>query len=187
MAADCLPGPGRKRWRSIVNKPASFRAALVEALGPRHAATSTDPDKLQIVIMNCSPACNLAPGKSFEIRYELDITLIDFAGEELEVIVPMMIWLQRWQSDLLASEEAAAAGIRITAIPLADKVTDLHIVLKLSERIAFKEREGGGYDIGYAEEPEPFLFEQAEAAPLHSVWLDGEEIFHCAAHPNLGV
>lgn len=169
-----------------MNKPASFRAALVEALGSRHAATSTDPDDLQIVITNCSPACNLAPGTSFELRYELDVTLINFAGEELEVIIPMMKWLQRWQSDLLASPEAAAAGIRITAIPLADRVTDLHIVLKLSERVAFKERPGGGYDIGYAEEPEPFLFEQAEAEPLHSVWLNGEEIFHCAAHPDLG-
>lgn len=170
-----------------MNKPKSLRAAWAEALGARHAATSTDPDALQIVITNCTPACILAPGQSFELRYDLDVTFIDFGGDVLEVIIPMMNWLQRWQSDALATPEAAAAAVRITAIPLADDVTDIHIVLKLSERVAFRPRPGGGYDIGYSEEPLPLLLQDLDAEPLHSVWLNGVEILHCEAHPDLGV
>ncbi len=169
-----------------MKKPAQLRAALKAALSPRHPL-ATDPDFLQLVITELHPACTAAPGRSFENRYQLELTFLGFSGDVLEIQIPMMVWLERWQPDLLTSPEAAAAGIRITAIPHDDDTSDIMIVLKMSEKIAFRPREGGGYDVGYAEEPVPFTLDDEDAAPLHAVYMDGALILHCEAHPDEGV
>lgn len=168
-----------------MKKPDLLRAALKAALDPRHAL-ATDPDNLQIVITEGHPACSGGPGRSFEMRYQLELTFLAFAGDFLEIQVPLMVWLERWQPDLLTSPQASAAGIRITAIPHADDTSDVMITLKLSERVAFKPRPGGGFDIGYAPEPTPFVLDDPDAEPLHAVYLDGAPIVHCAAHPDAG-
>mgnify|MGYP003578146973 CR=1 FL=1 len=169
-----------------MKKPNSLRAALKAALDPRHAL-ATDPDNLQLVITELHPACSAAPGRSFENRYKLELTFLGFAGDVLEIQIPLMVWLERWQSELLASPEASAAGIQITAIPHTDDTSDIMIVLKLSERVAFRPRPGGGYDVAYAEEPMPFALDDVDAEPLHAVYLDGAQILHCEAHPAAGV
>ncbi|MFY9350382.1 MAG: phage tail protein [Sphingobium sp.] len=160
-------------------KPDRLRAALVEA-APEYGR---DPDRLAIYIDQGRVATRLSPGNaSFEYRYRLRATLLDFTGHPDIVMVALVKWLSVEQPDLLQRHETGSEAIGFEADVLAGGAIDLDISLQLTEAVVLRPREGGGHDLVHLEEP-------ALAAPVYegfeglddsvalgAIWLGGEQI-----------
>lgn len=163
-----------------MKKPASLRAALTEALDARHHLRQ-QPDRLILTITDCRAFATVAPGTGFQYQYTLELTLLDFAGDPVEVTVPLLLWLQRHQHQLLASPEAIQRGTNMTVDILADDKVDLYLSLQLTEDVRYALRPDGGHDVTFLDERLPMALESG--TPLHAVWLDDVLIARCAAHP----
>lgn len=164
-----------------MNKPASLRAALTEALDPRHHIRR-NPDRLLMTITGLRTLATGAPGHGFEYDYTLEIDLLDFAGDPTEVTVPLLLWVSRYQHQMLATADATTKGMNLTALMLDGGKVDIHIALKLTEHVRYVPREDGGHDVVYRDEPMPMALETG--APLHALFLNGELIARCTAHPD---
>lgn len=165
-----------------MKKPPLLRAALTAALDPRHHL-SADPTRLLMVASNATIHATGAPGSGFEYRYTLELTFLDFVGDPTEISVPLLLWIERYQHQLLASPEAAARGLVMTFELLEADKFDAHIAIQLTETVRFAPRGDGGHDLVYPEEPVPMAFE--DGPPLHIIYLDGNPIARCQAHPDI--
>lgn len=166
-----------------MKKPLSLRQALTDALDPKHFI-SKNQGALLMVATDATMQASGRPGAGFQYVYTLQISLLDFAGDPTEVTIPLMLWIERYQHELLSGPEAAAQGIRMTFEFLDDSKYDIHLDLKLTEAVSFVPRNDGGHDVVFRDEPVPMALE--EGPILHAVYLDGELLVHCTAHPDLG-
>lgn len=167
-------------------KPQSLRAALTASLDVRHHI-SQNADRLIMAASNGRLLTSGRPGQAYQQAYTLQISLLDFAGQPEEVEIPLLVWLQRYQNDLISAAAAADTGLNLTYDLLEAGKYDIHIDLKLTETVAFSARSDGGYDVVFPEEPEPMLFGDNAGEPLHAIYLDGVQIMHCFAHPAAGL
>lgn len=165
-----------------MRKPGRLRAALTEALEGRHPAYRTDPSLMHMVALDVGMAASGRPGTAFQYQYTLALGIMDFTGNPEEVSVPLLIWVQRWQHDLL-TDPKRAADLTMDVEYLESGKVDLIIRLKLTEAVRFVPRAEGGHDVIFAEEPVPMLLQTGE--PLHRVYLEGELIAACSAHPEV--
>ncbi|MFK3649284.1 phage tail protein [Lysobacter enzymogenes] len=149
-------------------KPDSLRAQLAAAI----PELKRDPDRMLLFIKEGGLSATLAPGFSFEYRYTLHLIITDFAGHPDAVMVPLLVWLARNQSELLANP-ALRDGIAFEAELLANDKVDLEIRLPLTERVGVHKQEGGGYKVEHYPEPE---IESALPAGRWDVYLRGEWI-----------
>lgn len=167
-----------------MKKPHSLRAALTAALDARHFI-SQNPHRLLMAATNAVTLASGRPGSGFEYRYTLELTLLDFAGDPVEITVPLLQWIQRWQHQMLAGPEAVSQGMNMTFEMLDNDKYDVHIALQLTEAVRYASRPDGGHDVVFMNPPIPLAFESGE--PLHAIYLNGELLLHCAAHPDLGL
>lgn len=163
-----------------MKKPGHLRQALTEALAHRGDLVS-DPDRLIMTAVDWRPEADMRPGSGLQIAYTLELTFLDFAGDPIEITIPLMRWLARWQHDALAARDGRRAIDGTFELLQGDKY-DAHIKLQLTERVRFQPRDAGGFDVVYLDEPEPMAFE--EGPPLHELFLNGEPLLHCTAHPD---
>lgn len=130
-------------------KHTSLRTALTNAL----PELKRDPDKLQVFIDTGSLNATLATGLSFEYAYTATIMLLDFTGDPDAVMVPLLVWVARHQSELLANP-AQRGRISFEAEILSNKACDLVIKVPLTERIGVHLNTAGtGYTIETYPEP----------------------------------
>lgn len=168
-----------------MKKPESLLACLTDALDAKHHVKG-DTSRLQMVISNLSPQADARPGSGFSLSYTLEINLPDFKGNPIEVIIPLLQWLERWQHDLIASADKAAKAIDMTCVRLDANRYDLHAAVNLTEDFGYVARpDGAGHDLVALEPPRPMALERG--APLHAVFLDDALVVHCAAHPGEAV
>ncbi|WP_164276506.1 phage tail protein [Stenotrophomonas sp. B1-1] len=113
-----------------MKKPQLLRQHLVAAL----PCLQADPERLLIFVDNGGVAGTYRPGASFEYRYTLDLVLTDFAGAPEAVMVPLLQWLTRHQSELLANP-ANRDKLTFEVDVLSDNLVDLAIKLPLTERV----------------------------------------------------
>lgn len=149
-------------------KPASLRDHLAAAI----PELARDPDRLLVFIKDGSVVATYAPGLSFEYRYTLHMIVTDFAGHPDAIMVPLLEWLTRHQSELLANPDLRER-IAFDAELLANDKVDLEIKLPLTERVGVHARTGGGYDVEHYPEPE---LEAALPGGRWDVYLKGEWI-----------
>lgn len=169
----------------IMKKPESLLATLADALDPRHHVKG-DTARLQMVLSNVSPQTDARPGSGFSLSYTVEINMPDFNGNPIEVIVPMLRWLERWQHDLVANGDKAAKAIDMTCIRLDAGRYDLHAAVNLTEDFRFVARpDGSGQDVVSVDPPVPMAL--VSGPPLHAVFLDDALIVHCTAHPDEAV
>lgn len=166
-------------------KPKSLVDALVAALDAKHHIKG-DSTRLQLVISNVRPLVSARPGSGFGLAYMVEICMPDFNGSPMEVIVPLLRWLERWQHDVVANADKAAKAIDMTFVRLDDTRYDLHASIELTEFFNYAERpDGEGHDVVPRIDPPPMALETGE--PLHAVFLDGELILHCTEHPDVAL
>lgn len=167
-----------------MNKPGHLRAWLTASLDARHHL-SADPSRLHMTATEGTVLASARPGSGFSYQYTLEIILLDFTGKPEEITVPLMIWVQRYQPDLVSSPQAAKEGISLTVSFLESGKVDVLVDLKLTESVRYVERQGGGHNVEYLEEAVPMALR--EGSPLHAVYMNDELIMHCEAHPGLGL
>lgn len=112
-------------------KPESLRRHL-EATAPWVAA---HPDRLLTFIDEGDVRSTLRAGLSFEYRYTLNFIATDFEGHADTLIVPILLWLRRYQPEMLQNPELMRAGFSFEADILTHQTMDLSIKLQLTERV----------------------------------------------------
>ena len=161
----------------------SLRSALTAAMDKRHGLD--DWSRLQVMASNLNLVASARPGSAFQQAYTIELHFPGFSGDPIEISVPLLLWVQRHQHDLLSAPEASERGIDATFIPLNAESYDVHIAIQVTENVRFTPRPDGGHDVVYLDEPMPMALE--DGPPLHAVYLDGELILHCEAHPGAGL
>lgn len=149
-------------------KPDSLRAVLTAA----NPELARDPDRLVVFIDEGNLVATFAPGLSFEYRYVLNLVLTDYAGHPDAVMVPLLIWIQEHQSELLANPDNRGR-ISFEADVLANDRVDLSIKIPLTERVGVHPRSGGGHNVQHYPEPQ---LETALQAQHWQLWLKDELI-----------
>ncbi len=130
-------------------KPTSVRIALTEAL----PHLKHEPDKLLIFIDQGQIVATGASSLSFEYRYQLNVILTDYAGCADTVIVALLAWVKRHQSELLNTP--GQPSLSFEADHLNHTSCDLSITLALMERVIVKQSKDGPPHIEHADEPLP--------------------------------
>nr|WP_314121382.1 phage tail protein [uncultured Brevundimonas sp.] len=167
-----------------MRKPNSLRAALVAALDAKHRF-SERPADLHMVMQDATPVADGRPGMAYVWHYTLAIGFLDFTGSPDEIALPILTWLQRWQPDAFATADKLKNVFNLDVEFMADDIVDVMVRLKLSEVVSMVGRPDGGMDLTRPEEPMPFAL--IGGPPLHAVYLEGELILHCDAHPGAGL
>ena len=149
-------------------KPASLRAFLTAA----NPELAQDPDRLVVFIDAGNLRATYEPALSFEYAYVLNLVFTDYAGHPDAIMVPLLIWIQGHQSELLANPDNRGR-ISFEADVLANDRVDLSIKIPLTERVGVHPRSGGGHNVQHYPEPQLETVLQAQHWQL---WLKDELI-----------
>ena len=131
-------------------KPSSLRAHLSAIL----PGIKTDPDKLLIFVDNGQIVSMGTESRTFEYRYQLNLILTDFGGDEDMLMVPLLDWLATHQPDLLNNAATREKAIRFQVDYNNHESVDLSLELNLSERVLV-EQTAAQYRITHIGEPLP--------------------------------
>ena len=152
-------------------KPGSLRSHLVAAV----PELARDPERL-VVMARAGRAITTGTGSlSFEYAYTLQVIVLDYAGHADAVVVPLLAWVARNQSELLDNDELRQKAIRFEAEYLTATTIDLSIEIDLTERVLVRPRPDappGALNLFHVPEPpHPVHIDK----PEHwSLWLRDE-------------
>ncbi|GKS83211.1 phage tail protein [Acidovorax sp. SUPP1855] len=132
-------------------KPGSLRDHLTRAL----PELARDPGKLVVMIRAGSTATRATGTLAFEYAYTLQVLVLDYAGHADAVIVPLLMWLQVNQSDLIDHPEKQRKALRFDVEFLSATTVDLAVEIDLTESVIVRPRAdvAGGLDVIHIEEP----------------------------------
>lgn len=131
-------------------KPDSLRANIMKAV----PYIRKSPDCLHVFIDNGVIIATLAPSLSFEYQYTLNLVITDYADNLDVIIVPILHWLRTNQPDIMANPDKRPDGFTFEVDYLDNKLRDISIDLKLTERTIVKEQEGV-FTVTHLDEPVP--------------------------------
>ena len=97
-----------------------------------------DPERLIVMATDGKAVSTLAGGLSFEYRYTAAITVLDYTGHTDALFVPILAWVRRHQSELLANPAAQERGVEFTVEHLNTAAVDIGICVPLTERAIVK-------------------------------------------------
>lgn len=157
-------------------KPDSLKEALTSVLDVRHHI-SDNPDRLQIEILEGTVHATAAPGFGFRYAYEIAVGVLDYTGELDEIMIPLLLWLERWETDYLQNHAQTQRGIRFERQRLNDEAANIMFTLQLTEAVSFQKREDGGYDaVHRRSQPRS---DTGFAAPFKRLFANGIEVGQC--------
>ncbi|AIN15439.1 P2 phage tail completion R family protein [Yersinia pseudotuberculosis IP 32953] len=119
-------------------KPDSLRTAILKAV----PYIKQNPDCLHVFIDKGAIIATLAPSLSFEYQYTLNLVVTDYASDMDLVIVPVLHWLRTHQPDIMANPDKRQDSFTFEVDYLDNKVRDISIDIKLTERVIVKEKNG---------------------------------------------
>lgn len=131
-------------------KPDSLRTAILKAV----PYIKQNPDCLHVFIDKGAIIATLAPSLSFEYQYTLNLVVTDYASDMDLVIVPVLHWLRTHQPDIMANPDKRQDSFTFEVDYLDNKVRDISIDIKLTERVIVKEK-NGKLSVTHLEEPVP--------------------------------
>lgn len=135
-----------------MRKADSLRAWLTACL-PEYQA---NPEKLHIYVDEGTVRCRRSASLSFSYAYSIKALLTDFAGNDTDVAVAVLAWIEREQPSLLAN--AAGEPFSFTAEVLDSDLVDLQIAVAVTEGVKVILREDcTGYDVEPLPEPDTSL------------------------------
>lgn len=120
-----------------MRKPAELRAVLTSAV----PALAQNPDRLHVFVDQGRIVCTGTRSLSHEFRYTLNIVVQDYQGEEQAILLPILAWARRAQSDLFENPERQEQGIEIEVEILTHDTCDISIKLPLTERVIVREED----------------------------------------------
>jgi hypothetical protein len=152
-----------------MKKPADLRAHLTNWV-PDLAA---HPGKLHLLIEKGAVATKLGAGLGFEYRYTMQVIITDFAEPADVLVVPLLLWLQVNQPDLLMDPVRRDKALAFEAEISSHDTIDLAITLDLSERVLVKPLLSGGYQCEHLGETQ---LPDESGPPLWQIYLGGEPL-----------
>ena len=129
-----------------MKKPDSLKRLLLLTV-PQLAA---NPETLALYVDEGKVAARTGASLSFEYRYKLNLVAQDFAGDRNALVVPLLAWIAQVQPDLLDRPDAEPFSFECELLD-AD-TSDISITLDLTERVAVRPREGGGYEVTHLDD-----------------------------------
>jgi hypothetical protein len=129
-----------------MRKPDSLRAFLLANI----LELKDSPERLSLFAEAGQIVCTGNRTMSFEYRYSLKVTLQDFAGDADHVVIPVLAWIARHQSDLLNPGDKPP--ITFDAEILDADCTDLELSIELTEP-AIVTAGDAGYSVNHPDEP----------------------------------
>ncbi|AOF18892.1 phage tail protein [Yersinia enterocolitica] len=148
-------------------KPDSLRANIMKTV----PYIRKSPDCLHVFIDNGVIIATLAPSLSFEYQYTLNLVITDYADNLDLIIVPILHWLRTNQPDIMANPDKRPDGFTFEVDYLDNKLRDISIDLKLTERTIVKEQEGV-FTVTHLDEPVPPEY----FVKSYKVNVDGETV-----------
>jgi len=119
-----------------MKKVDALRDLLVRAV----PALAADPSKLAIFVDRGRVGARMG-NLSFEYRYTVNLVLLDYAGDQDAVIVPIIAWIAEHQPELLQRQDSEPFGFESEW--LAQDKQDLSITIDLTERVVVQRVAGG--------------------------------------------
>lgn len=132
-----------------MKKPADLRAHITQWV-PDLAA---NPDKLKIFVEKGAIATKPGSGLGYQYAYTVEIVVIDFAEHADVLMVPILVWLQTNQPDLLQDPVRRDKAIVFNAEIYDHDKIDIEITLELTERVLVNAIPGG-YNCEHLGEPQ---------------------------------
>jgi P2 phage tail completion protein R (GpR) len=155
-----------------MRKPDLLRAWLLRAVPD----LSDHPDRLHLWIETGRIICIPGATLSYQYRYDLILTVEDFARPADHLIVPLLAWLNDHEPQLL--RELGQEGLPINHDILGNASADIEIKLALKERALVSQNAQGGWEVTFPPDPVfPETFVGAESARLLKLY------FTNAPHP----
>lgn len=138
-----------------------------------------DPELLRIWIEEGTVKTTQSANLNFELRYQLNIAILDFAHDPLMMIALLNDWLRENQPDVVASQ--AASGYDVQAEFMTNSRADLAFTLPLSEVIICRRRAAGGWEYKPADVTSGFeddqLMPDGEPIPrLREIWWNDQQL-----------
>ncbi|MDD3799366.1 MAG: phage tail protein [Novosphingobium sp.] len=154
-----------------MKKPDSLREFLTAAL----PELARDPEALTIYITDGTLAHRHGRNLGFEIRYTLNLTLLDYRGEPEQVFLPVILWLRANQAEVILNHETGVRGIVFVVDVLDNRMVDVQIKLPLSEAVDVFPQEDGSHQMTVRDEQ---AIEEVTFDPLvvlRQIWAPGGE------------
>lgn len=151
-----------------MKKPADLRAHLTQWVPD----LERNPNKLHVFIEKGAIATKLGSGLGFEYRYTVQIVITDFAEPADVLVVPLLVWLQTNQPDLLQDTTKRDKAISFVAEIIDNEKVDIELSLDLSERVLVRDVPAG-FECEHLGEPQ--LPDLSGTLPW-KVYLKGELI-----------
>lgn len=130
-------------------KPASLRAHLEATT----AWLRSNPEKLLVNIEAGHLRLTGAATRSFEYRYTLALTLLDYPEHPTSLFVPLIQWLETHQPELILNPAIQEQGLRFEVDILNNTTLDLAIRLQLTERVRVTLNTDGTHTAQHLPEP----------------------------------
>jgi hypothetical protein len=118
------------------------------------------PEQLSVFVERGRLVCAGGSSISFEYAFTVKLVILDFAGHADAIMVPLLAWIKRNQSDILEHPERRGTAIRFEAELLSQEAVDLSIEVDLTEAVVVKPgaapsdlTTAGRYNITHRQEP----------------------------------
>ena len=112
----------------------SLKALLTQCLPD----LARDPNRLIVLAENGTVVSTGTTSLSFEWRYTARVIVLDYDGHADAVIVPIIAWMKRNQSEQMDNPELWGNAIKFRVEPLTPTTMDFGIELQLTERAIVK-------------------------------------------------
>lgn len=162
-----------------MQKPASLRAALTEAL----PELARDTDRFMVWAERGSIRSRMTESRAFAWSYTLHLVIQELAAHPSIAMLAICDWLRTNQPELLAPD---ATGFRFEADILDSEALDLMVELDLTEQVVLVPRADGGFNLEHLAEPVLFPDDLALAVPpslLKQIWWKGERLVPLQEEP----
>ncbi|WP_336981578.1 phage tail protein [Altererythrobacter fulvus] len=154
-----------------MKKPDHLRAFLTAAL----PELAREPDALSIFVNNGTIAARHGANLGFEIRYTLQLVLLDFRSAPEQLFLPLSLWLRTQQPDLLLNHESGVQAVQFRVDPVDNGAADVEVTFPLSEAVDVLPRPDGGFDMSVRDEVLPDYLQPLSdpVALLRQIWAPG--------------
>ena len=153
----------------------SLKALLMQCLP---ADLARDPERLVVLAENGTVVTTGTASLSFEWRYTARVIVLDYAGHPDAVIVPIIAWMKRNQSEQMDNPDTRVNAIKFRVEPLTTTSIDFGIELQLTERAIVKPDPAAPPDTPHrllVEHPEEPCHISTVCVPEHwELWLRDE-------------
>lgn len=152
-----------------------FLNSLREYLTAALPELARDPEALAIYVTGGTLASRFTANLGFEMRYTLQLVMLNFRGEPGQIFLPLLLWIRANQPELLLNHDSGVEQIRFTVDPIDNKSCDVEIQIPLAEAVNVLPV-AGGYEMTIRDQPplpgtEPLT---DPLALLRQIWVKGD-------------